>query len=29
VEVVDGFEGPEVAAADRIIATPVLVRFYG
>ena len=28
VEVVDVFESPEVAEADRIIATPVLVRLY-
>jgi circadian clock protein KaiB len=26
VEVVDVFESPEVAEADRIVATPVLVR---
>lgn len=28
VEVVDVFESPEVAEADGIIATPVLVRLY-
>jgi circadian clock protein KaiB len=28
VEVVDVFERPEVAEADGIIATPVLVRLY-